>query len=976
MSTFNGKSFSDPRNINLKGGATGTGLIRWAPPSSGAIAQNWASNPFGTTDYGLYINASGSLVFSSAGSLTVLGAAGGGGAVPSFNAVYGASQTLTVSATTFTIDGTHASNNVLTVSDTGAGSGHLIQITNTGSGLDINGTNGTWSASALGALTGLTLTLAGSAGATSLALTLGNIVTSAGGLSLTKAANNATLTVTNNTATTASVVVIADSAAFSGSTTTSFMTITSGATTGTVLYIPVAGLTTGRAIHIPANALTSGIVFNVTSSATAITGAGRLFLSTHSGATGTSATLNEFISAANDETIIVQITASAALALGTALAISGASITTGNGLTLANFDALTTGLGVQIASAATAITGAGRMLFVNHTGATSSTGTLVEFATAATDATNATTLLKLTSVASIVGVNLSITGTTGMTTGSLIRATSSTAGAVATNGIYAFGLTGAFTSGASTVGAFHIAGASTVSGTIMSILGGAQTTGIALNITDPSTGMTSGSLLRVISATAGAVATNGIVSFQSSGVFTSTTIGFVNVIVSGAVAGTGLAVQMSATSQTTGIGFRVDQTNTTTGYSGALVQFTGSHTTGGTTLSIVDVTTTTGDGVLISSNALVAGTSTAMRIAHTTSVLGAGNSLLRLSSTSVDTGTTTGTLLDLASTATTGTVSLITASALTSGIGLSIVSSGASQTTATALSITQSGTATGFTGSLVSILGSSTTGSGNAFQVTGVNTTAGDVVKLISNAITLGAATILNLSHTTSVLGAGSSMLRITSTGADTGTTTGCLVDLASTTATAGTLFLITSASLATGSAMVFNLNGLTTGVGFSIAHTTTVIASGGSLMRLNSTSVDTSTTTGVLLDLGATAATTGTMFLQTYAALTTGIGMSVVDSSSNASTRSVIKSSVTNSAAIGSAPLSTSNVALQGTGSKFTIVLRHTDGSKTLTIWASTDGTTPNAALTATAGDICLNGPSSRTFYCTGTNNWTASNA
>ena len=40
-------------------------------------------------------------------------------------------------------------------------------------------------------------------------------------------------------------------------------------------------------------------------------------------------------------------------------------------------------------------------------------------------------------------------------------------------------------------------------------------------------------------------------------------------------------------------------------------------------------------------------------------------------------------------------------------------------------------------------------------------------------------------------------------------------------------------------------------------------------------------------------------------------------------------------------------------------------------TVWVS-DGTTPNGNLSGTAGDICLNGTSGQTFYCTGTTNWT----
>ena len=141
-----------------------------------------------------------------------------------------------------------------------------------------------------------------------------------------------------------------------------------------------------------------------------------------------------------------------------------------------------------------------------------------------------------------------------------------------------------------------------------------------------------------------------------------------------------------------------------------------------------------------------------------------------------------------------------------------ITSTAAGQTTAQLLNVTASGYTTGYTGSVVSFTGVSTTGAGNVLAVTGVNDTAGDVVKIVNNALTLGAGTLLNLSHTTGVIGAGSSMLRITSTGVDTGTTTGTLLDLAATAATSASLIKITSATLDSGKALVFTLAGLTTG--------------------------------------------------------------------------------------------------------------------------------------------------------------------
>lgn len=86
--------------------------------------------------------------------------------------------------------------------------------------------------------------------------------------------------------------------------------------------------------------------------------------------------------------------------------------------------------------------------------------------------------------------------------------------------------------------------------------------------------------------------------------------------------------------------------------------------------------------------------------------------------------------------------------------------------------------------------------------------------------------------------------------------------------------------NVTTTSGLTVTANALTTGTAFIIPHTTSVIASGGSLMRLSSTSADTSTTTGVLLDLSSTSSTSGTQFLQTYSGLTTGIGQSIVANS------------------------------------------------------------------------------------------------
>lgn len=124
-------------------------------------------------------------------------------------------------------------------------------------------------------------------------------------------------------------------------TVTGVSTFTAAATTDAV-NITGTAITTGKAIDIiDLAALTSGIGINVTSAATAITGAGRLLYVSHSGATTTSGTIAEVASAATDETVIFQVTASGLNALGVAAAVTSAT-TTGSGVVV-TASSLTTG---------------------------------------------------------------------------------------------------------------------------------------------------------------------------------------------------------------------------------------------------------------------------------------------------------------------------------------------------------------------------------------------------------------------------------------------------------------------------------------------------------------------------------------------------------------------------------------------------------------------------------------------------------
>ena len=65
-------------------------------------------------------------------------------------------------------------------------------------------------------------------------------------------------------------------------------------------------MTTGTGVNIAnLDALTTGLGLNVESGATAITGVGRIFISDHTGTASSTGVLNEFKSAANDNSTVL-----------------------------------------------------------------------------------------------------------------------------------------------------------------------------------------------------------------------------------------------------------------------------------------------------------------------------------------------------------------------------------------------------------------------------------------------------------------------------------------------------------------------------------------------------------------------------------------------------------------------------------------------------------------------------------------------
>jgi hypothetical protein len=249
----------------------------------------------------------------------------------------------------------------------------------------------------------------------------------------------------------------------------------------------------------------------------------------------------------------------------------------------------------------------------------------------------------LTDASTTTGISLSLTSSA-ITTGQVYKAINGNTTNFTTGAALFYGDMGTATAGNGLV----ITGSGAYLGTGLAILNtGAMVSGIGLSVIS-TTGLTTGSLIRVTSSTASAISSNGAVSIRSTGAFTSTTVGYVDILSSAAIAGTVMSVA-SSSAMTSGIILQVLQTGATTTFTGSVVSLTGSHTSGsGNTLLVTDVSTSAGNAVKIVNNALVAGTSAALLVSHATSVLGAGNSLVRISSSSADTGSTTGTLLDLA----------------------------------------------------------------------------------------------------------------------------------------------------------------------------------------------------------------------------------------------------------------------------------------------------------------------------------------
>jgi hypothetical protein len=471
---------------------------------------------------------------------------------------------------------------------------------------------------------------------------------------------------------------------------------------------------------------------------------------------------------------------------------------------------------------------------------------------------------------------------TGLTSGSVFQVTSATTAAVS-EGIVQLAASGAYTS--STNGALlRVTANATTAGIVSTFEGTGVTTGQIVNVV-AGTGLTTGSALKVAASGTSAIDTNGVVNLVHSGAFTSTSNGgLLNVTANSTTAGvistysgtaltTGKVLNLvggGATALTSGNVLLVTGPSGAAALSGAaggVVNLTaaGAYTSSNNAgLLNLNAGTATGPVQVITANGLTTGTG--LLIPHTTSVIASGGSLLRLSSSSADTGTTTGNLLDLSSSGT------------TTGNLTNIALSNNSQTSATALTIAQTGVTAGYTGNLINISSTSTTGAATFINLTANASTVGTGQAIAMNALTTG--TLLNLASSSSAQSTGK-FINIAQTGVTTGYT-GNLINLSSSSTTGAATFINLTANVSTtGIGQAITMNALTSGKGLSIASSSTAFT--GNLANITLSGSNASNT-GNVFEIDNTGAlnTNTSLFISHEAGGTGNLAVRINDTSGN----------------------------------------------------------------------------------------------
>ena len=390
-------------------------------------------------------------------------------------------------------------------------------------------------------------------------MTLGDASLVDGSLTVTDADNAATIDVTNNTITTADLMVV-DSTSI---TTGALVKLNANAATadGEVLEIISAG---------DATSTPTGLSITI---ASVTTGAAKGAVITMAGATTTAVGLTVDMAALTTGSGALITTAGVVVTTGNLLTLTANSATTAAGLLRINANGLTSGIGAVIASSSTGLTGAGRLLRVDHTGnAGNASGVVAEIASAAADET---VVMRVTASAALaLGVALDISAAA-LTTGTALD----------------IGGMAAITTG---------------NGIVIAASGTTRTDGMLISATCASTAATATGRMLLLNHT-GATSASGasIIAEMKSAAADGTVV--LQVKNSAAMTGSLAVFDMSASVTGTGIQIKATQATLTSGfylacYNGAANDFTigdyGATTIKGSAVGTAALTITAGDLVL------------------------------------------------------------------------------------------------------------------------------------------------------------------------------------------------------------------------------------------------------------------------------------------------------------------------------------------------------------------------------------------
>lgn len=525
-----------------------------------------------TGEYKMFLSSGGALIFDNGSTQTTIGAAGSGG-TPTWETIFAADATFTITPdTTFTIAGNRSTaTDVVTITNAAGGSGSCLQITNSGSGNDVDGTSNTWSVSKAGAASVLTLTLTG----TTITSTADNIAwslkdASATALVIGSSGSTAILTIDTTDATPLAkfgngISLTDGNATFISTSNTATNVLV---TNNTITTFGAAASSAG-AVCIRSTSLTTGSLLQLQLSDT--NNAGGFYLNCRESVGGT----NDFTIGENGVLVMAGTAASDSLTVTAGdVVLSDGSITmtdADNAVSFSLTNNTATSSNVVLITSSGVATGVGANSFVNITQSGLTTGTALTVIAAA--ATTSVAVVDIQTLGLTSGTALRVAGTTATFTtgGKLIEL--DTVAAVAGNLLTA-----------TTTGAY------TGTGMVL-ITAGAATTGILLSLVS-TTGMTSGSLIRATTSTTGAIATNGAISFSASGAHTGT-IGFVHI---SDVTASGIAMDITANALTTGSALLITSSGTVTSSGEGVVNIVASGLTTGDALKIdlTEGTLTTG----------------------------------------------------------------------------------------------------------------------------------------------------------------------------------------------------------------------------------------------------------------------------------------------------------------------------------------------------------------------------------------------